>query len=811
MSTSAAPVSSRQRFIESLHLCQLFEPDVLKEWLDQYQDEEPTRIASAMIKAGTITQFQAKQLLAGRHRGFFLGQYKILDQLGQGGMGAVYIAEHTTLQRKVAIKVLHKDKSRDQKALERFFREARSAAALDHPNIVRLHDIAQGSGVHFLVMEFVDGVTLYHLLERTGAMHYSQAVQYAAQVAAGLQHAHEKGFVHRDIKPANLILEKGGLVKILDMGLARSFDNPQDNLTANFNEDSVQGTVDYISPEQAVKGKVDSRSDIYSLGATLFSFITGHAPFAGTTAQKLMGHQLTDPPKLSKLRATVPPSLNGVVARMMAKNPDQRYQSCTEVIEALAPWLPVETLNSVVRSPNKSSALDSESPSNDRKKTSSTKKTKKAKKPFWKQYAIHLSAGAFGLLIAVALLVSALSKAGTTDKPITMTSTMSRIPVNNEPANEPPPSQPASRPAANPKTVIEFEPGMMAAFSNEAEATNILGRKWSGWATNTYDPNVKAIYATKQFDEGLAIGVSVSGEKNAAQYAFRPHESSHRGKLKDGNRYRVQVTARMEGDTVGYMTIQTMNDWSILVSGTINPSGDTWRKATMDFVKPKGKEVQLCVGPGKPDGKFIWIKNVTIEALDEEVASNDPTPPSGAPSSPPPSPPSGPPAGQPTGNLFVLELKKEPLFNMLKQGDDVVEGDGGMAQWFPVCEKGTKARFALKDNGAGRVFGLERVEGSGYIVYVLNLNDSLKNVPKGTHLQVDVEYTTERSGNGEIKMQHGENYSSLVSERLENSDGKWTQVSLFYDHNPQQKPQLAFGTSQGGIFIKNLKVKVEGQ
>ncbi len=809
MSTSAAPVSPRQRFIESLHLSQLFAPEVLKEWLDQYQDDEPTKIASAMIKAGTITQFQAKQLLAGRHRGFFLGQYKILDQLGQGGMGAVYIAEHTTLQRKVAIKVLHKDKSRDQKSLERFFREARSAAALDHPNIVRLHDIAQGSGVHFLVMEYVEGVTLYHLLERTGAMHYTQAVQYAAQVAAGLQHAHEKGFVHRDIKPANLILEKGGQVKILDMGLARSYDNPQDDLTANFNEDSVQGTVDYISPEQAVKGKVDSRSDIYSLGATLFSFITGHAPFAGTTAQKLMGHQLTDPPKLSKLRATVPTSLNGVVARMMAKNPDQRYQSCSEVIEALAPWLPVETLNSVVRTPNKSSALDSESPATDRKKTSLTKKTKKAKKAFWKQYAIHLSAGAFGLLIAIALLVSALSKVGSTDKPITMTSTSSRIPVNNEPANETPPTQPASRPAANPKTVIEFDPGMLAAFNNEAEATNILGRKWSGWATNTYDQNVKAVYATKQFDEGLAIGVSVSGDKNAAQYAFRPHESSHRGKLKDGNRYRVHVTARTEGDTMGFMTIQTMNDWAILVSGTINNSGDTWRKATMDFVKPKGKEVQLCVGPGKPDGKFVWIKNVTIEALDEEVSSNDTTPPSSAATTPPSSP-STQSSSFPAGNLFALDLKKEPLFSMVKQGDDVVEGDGGMAQWYPVCEKGTKARFALKDSGSGRVFGLERVEGNGYIVYVLNLNDSLKNVPKGTHLQVDVEYTTERSGSGELKMQHGENYSSLVSEKLENSDGKWTQVSLFYDHNPQQKPQLAFGTGQGGIFIKNLKVKVEG-
>ncbi|HMO35178.1 MAG TPA: serine/threonine-protein kinase, partial [Gemmatales bacterium] len=361
---------------------------------------------------------QAKQLLAGRHRGFFLGQYKILDQLGQGGMGAVYIAEHTTLRRKVAIKVLHKDKSRDQKALERFFREARAAAALDHANIVRLHDIAQGSGVHFLVMEYVDGVTLQHLLERAGAMHYTQAVQYAAQVTAGLQHAHEKGFVHRDIKPANLILEKGGVVKILDMGLARSYEKPEDNLTANFNENTVQGTVDYISPEQAVGGKVDHRSDIYSLGTTLYALITGHAPFAGTTAQKLMGHQMTDPPKLSKLRASVPPALNGVVARMMAKQPEKRFQSCSEVIEALAPWLPVETLNSVVRAPARSVLDDSKVTRTDRKKLATTKKLKKKPKPFWKKYAIHLGAAALGLLLTVVLLVSALNRVEDTNKPV---------------------------------------------------------------------------------------------------------------------------------------------------------------------------------------------------------------------------------------------------------------------------------------------------------------------------------------------------------------------------------------------------------
>ncbi len=806
MSVSTAPSTQKQRFLESLRQCQLFTADELKDWLDQYQDDEPTKIASAMIKAGVISQFQAKQLLAGRHRGFFLGSYKILDQLGQGGMGSVYVAEHTTLQRKVAIKVLHKDKSRDHKALERFFREARAAAALDHPNIVRLHDIAQGSGVHFLVMEYVEGVTLYHLQQTTGAMHYTQAVQYAAQVAAGLQHAHDKGFVHRDIKPANLILEKGGVVKILDMGLARSFDNPQDDLTANFKENSVQGTVDYISPEQATQGKLDARSDIYSLGATLFSLITGHAPFSGTTAQKLVGHQLTEPPRLSKLRASVPPSLNGVVARMMAKNPEERFQSCTEVIEALAPWLPAESFNSVVDTSHQAVMGDTEAAQTERYRISNTRKVKKSRKSFWRQYAIHIGAGTLGVLVAVALLASAFSKASDTSKPLSVASSFSKIPVSNAvPAANLPSTPPAS--TASSTTIFQFEPAMLAAFSNEEEAASVLTSKWSGWATNTFEPNVKAVYATRSFDDGLAIGVAVEGDKNAAQYAFRPHESTLGRKLKDGKRYRVHITARTEGDAPGNMAIQTMNDKQIVTSATLSASKTSWQTFSIEFVKPVGKEIQFCVGPSKTDGKFVWVRSVSFEAMDEEVTSNE------APAEvrKPAAPPEPPAATLPTGALYVLDLKKERLFHVVKQGDDVIEGEGGLSQWNPACEKGTKARFALKDHGTGRVVGLEHLEGTGYSVFVMNLNDVLKNIPQGTHLQIDLEYITERSGSGEVKLQHGENYSTLISDKLENSDEKWTQVSLFYDHNPQQKPQLAFGASKGAIYIKNLKLKVEGQ
>src|SRR5262245_40366506 len=159
----------------------------------------PQECAAELVRARLLTPFQAKHLLNGKYRGLVLGAYKLLQPLGQGGMGVVYLAEHTLMKRKVAVKVLPHDKAVDQLSLDRFYREARSAAALDHPNIVRLHDVNQGAGVHFLVMEYVEGVNLQTLLDTTGPLHFVLAVECAAQAAAGLRHAHENGFVHRDI------------------------------------------------------------------------------------------------------------------------------------------------------------------------------------------------------------------------------------------------------------------------------------------------------------------------------------------------------------------------------------------------------------------------------------------------------------------------------------------------------------------------------------------------------------------------------------------------------------------------------------
>ncbi len=301
--------------------------------------EEPQAVADALVQRGILTPFQARQLLAGRYKGFRLNQYVVQDIIGRGGMGAVYLAEHVELHRKVAIKVLVPAQGEDQRlALERFIREARAAAALDHPNIVRIFDVARHNNVPYLIMEYVDGETLQQVLERDGALPYEVAVEYIAQAAAGLQHAHERGFIHRDIKPGNLMRDKQGVVKILDMGLARSH-NTADNLTERLDKGAVVGTADFIAPEQALnQPNIDGRADIYSLGATLFALIIGKPPFEGNTTQKLLQHQLRSAPRLSSLDSRIPKELCDVVARMLAKRPEDRYQTAAEVIAALAPW-----------------------------------------------------------------------------------------------------------------------------------------------------------------------------------------------------------------------------------------------------------------------------------------------------------------------------------------------------------------------------------------------------------------------------------------------------------------------------------------
>jgi serine/threonine protein kinase len=300
---------------------------------------DPKKLAALLVHEGLLTPFQAEQFLAGRSKGFTLGGYQVLQRLGTGGSGMVYLAEHEVMRRRVAIKILPPEVVDEPGVLERFRREAQAVAALDHPNIVRAYDFRQEGSLHFLVMEYVDGTSLQELLDRRGPLPIPRACAYIQQAALGLQHAHEAGLVHRDVKPANLLVDRAGVVKILDLGLAR-YAPEGESLTKKFDEHAVMGTADYLSPEQALNlHNVDGRADIYSLGATLYALLAGQPPFhEGTVTQKLLWHQMLEPRALAEIRPEVPRDLARVVTRMMAKDPDERWQTPAEVAEALAPW-----------------------------------------------------------------------------------------------------------------------------------------------------------------------------------------------------------------------------------------------------------------------------------------------------------------------------------------------------------------------------------------------------------------------------------------------------------------------------------------
>ncbi len=317
--------------------------ETLAQWTslsDQMDMSDPERLANRLIDAGLLTRWQCDKLLDGKRKGFFLGKYKLLTHLGTGGMSSVYLAENTLINRRVAVKVLPQNRIEDSSYLARFYREAQAAAAVDHRNIVRAYDIDNDGRNHYIVMEYVEGRDLQITVKENGPLEYETAAEYMRQAAEGLASAHEASLIHRDIKPANLLLDTKGVVKILDMGLARFSNDSRASLTIAHDE-NVLGTADYLSPEQAVNSHtVDLRADIYSLGCTLYYLLTGHPPFnEGTLAQRIMKHQKQAPPSILEERPDAPKELLDICSKMMAKSPDRRYQTAGDVASALTGWL----------------------------------------------------------------------------------------------------------------------------------------------------------------------------------------------------------------------------------------------------------------------------------------------------------------------------------------------------------------------------------------------------------------------------------------------------------------------------------------
>lgn len=334
--------ASIDAFVEMLVKSSLVESERLRSFLQQNAalSSTPRKLAARLVAGGLLTNFQAEQLLLGKYRGFTLGKYRILERIGAGGHSTVYLAEHVVVKRRVAMKVLTTARANSPDALARFYREARAAGTLDHPNLVKAYDVDQDNGLHFLVMDYVNGSSLQQIVSRFGRLSIEQSAHAIRQAAQGLQAAHAAGLVHRDVKPANILLDRNGVIRVLDLGLALFFSDKADPLTLKLENNPVLGTADYVAPEQALNShEVDSRADIYGLGATFYFLLAGQPLFPnGQIAQKLIWHQTLRPEPLRQLRPEVPAELAAVVERMIDKSPDRRYQTAAEVIEALLPW-----------------------------------------------------------------------------------------------------------------------------------------------------------------------------------------------------------------------------------------------------------------------------------------------------------------------------------------------------------------------------------------------------------------------------------------------------------------------------------------
>ena len=298
----------------------------------------PAALLDGLVTDGTCTAFQAAHLAAGRWRGFVLGPYRLLDRLGGGGMGQVFLAEHTTTGRAVAVKLLAANLADDPTARVRFAREARAAAALAHPNIARVFDLDAEASPPFLVMEYIDGLSLQAAVARHGAFPAGWAARVGHQVALALQCAADADLVHRDVKPANVLLDRAGDCKLLDLGIVLV--GGAAGLTLVAGERTILGTADYLAPEQAVDSSaVDCRADLYALGGTLYFLLAGHPPFPdGAAITKLMAKQFREPPPLDRLRPGLPAGLAGVVQKLLARRPADRYATPAKAAAALAPY-----------------------------------------------------------------------------------------------------------------------------------------------------------------------------------------------------------------------------------------------------------------------------------------------------------------------------------------------------------------------------------------------------------------------------------------------------------------------------------------
>lgn len=329
--------------------------EIYRRWRDETRgsDDQVDQFRKFLITRRLLTDWQAALIQRGRSDGFFLGGYKILDRIGKGQMGGVYKALHT-LGQLVALKILPASRAKSTDILSRFQREARLLIQIDHPNVVRAFQVGEAGGVHYIVMEYLEGETLDEILSRRKRLPWAEAARLMHQTLAGLQHLHEQRMIHRDLKPSNLMLTPApgktdttweATVKILDIGLGRELfdeDTPESQIETQLTvEGAVLGTPDYLAPEQAKDASsADIRADIYSLGCVLYHCLSGRPPFPETNLMtQMLKHATEKPAPLTNFVRDLPPALLAVIDRMMAKSPDQRYPTPATAAAALKPFL----------------------------------------------------------------------------------------------------------------------------------------------------------------------------------------------------------------------------------------------------------------------------------------------------------------------------------------------------------------------------------------------------------------------------------------------------------------------------------------
>ncbi len=331
------PPATMEDFLQLLDTTETLNPKQLRAARNLANDVKA--FARKLIAAKLLTEWQAAQLVAGRSP-FLLDKYKLLRLLGRGDMGDVFLCDHVTLNRRVAVRVLSRQISRNKAVLERFLAEARTLAELNHPNIIQAYSVDGKDQHYYLIMEYVDGANFKQIVGKRGPLEPCTAADFIRQAAEGLRHAHVNGFIHGNIKPSNFLVDRENTVKILDLGLGGL--QQHNSLSSNGSQSAnLLNSIDYLAPEHALGSTdIDHRADLYSLGCTFYFLLTGGPPFPeGPLYEKLAMHQSAQPKSIKNLRKDVADPLVEMCDKLMAKKPNDRYQSADAVAEALRDFL----------------------------------------------------------------------------------------------------------------------------------------------------------------------------------------------------------------------------------------------------------------------------------------------------------------------------------------------------------------------------------------------------------------------------------------------------------------------------------------